>query len=106
MTEPAVLRIGVDVGGTKIEAIALDGRGRELARRRVATPRDDYEATIRVVAELVRAIEAELNASGTVGAGIPGVVSPDTGLVKNANSVWLIGHPLDNDLEAALERPV
>ena len=106
MTEPAALRIGVDVGGTKIEAIALDDCGRELARRRVATPRDDYEATIRVVAELVRAIEAELNASGTVGAGIPGVVSPDTGLVKNANSVWLIGHPLDKDLEAALERPV
>jgi len=106
MTKLAALRLGVDMGGTKIEAIALDGRGRELARRRVATPRDDYEATIRVVAELVRAIEAELNASGTVGAGIPGVVSLDTGLVKNANSVWLIGHPLDKDLEAALERPV
>ncbi|UCH61784.1 MAG: ROK family protein [Fidelibacterota bacterium] len=106
MTEPAVLRIGVDVGGTKIEAIALDDRGRELTRRRVPTPRDDYEATIRIVVDLVQAIEAELNTTGTVGVGIPGVVSPDTGLVKNANSVWLIGHPLDKDLEKALERSV
>ena len=106
MSEPSALRIGVDVGGTKIEAIALDGRGQVLARRRVPTPKDDYQATVRAVAELVRAIEAELNATGTVGVGIPGVVSPDTGLVKNANSVWLIGQAFDRDLEAALERPV
>lgn len=106
MSEPLALRIGVDVGGTKIEAIALDGRGRELARRRVPTPKDDYQATVQAVAELVRAIEAELGTAGTVGVGIPGVVSPDTGLVKNANSVWLIGQPIDQDLEAALERQV
>ena len=106
MTDPSALRIGVDVGGTKIEAIALDSRGRVLARRRVPTPRNDYEGTVQAVAELVRAVEEELRAAGTVGVGIPGVVSPDTGLVKNANSVWLIGHPLDKDLEAALERPV
>ncbi len=106
MTDPSALRIGVDVGGTKIEAIALDSRGRVLARRRVPTPRNDYEGTVQAVAELVRAVEEKLRAAGTVGVGIPGVVSPDTGLVKNANSVWLIGHPLDKDLEAALERPV
>jgi fructokinase len=99
------MRIGIDMGGTKIEAIALDGR-RELLRRRIAAPRGDYEATIRAVAALVGAIESQLARTGTVGVGIPGAISASTGLVKNANSTWLIGHPFDRDLEAALGRPV
>jgi fructokinase len=99
------MRIGIDMGGTKIEAIALDGT-RELMRRRVAAPKGDYAATIRAVRDLVAAIESELGRSGTVGAGIPGTISATTGLVKNANSTWLIGHPLDRDLAEALGRPV
>ena len=99
------MRIGIDMGGTKIEAIGLDG-GRELLRRRLAAPRGDYDATIRAVSDLVAAIESQLGRPGTVGVGIPGAISASTGLVKNANSTWLIGHPLDRDLEAALQRPV
>jgi fructokinase len=94
------LRIGIDLGGTKIEAIALDGV-REVFRKRVATPRDDYEATVRAVAALV----AEAG-EGTVGIGIPGNLSRVTGLVKNANSTWLIGRPLKQDLEKAIGREV
>jgi fructokinase len=94
------MRIGVDLGGTKIEAIALDGP-REVLRKRVATPRGDYAATIAAVAALVG--EA---GHGTVGVGIPGALSRVTGLVKNANSTWLIGKPLKDDLERALGREV
>jgi fructokinase len=94
------MRIGIDLGGTKIEAIALDG-GREAFRKRVATPRGDYEATVRAVAGLVK--EA---GEGTVGVGIPGNLSRVTGLVKNANSTWLIGKPLKQDLESAIGREV
>jgi fructokinase len=100
------MRIGVDLGGTKIEAIALGPRGEELARRRVATPQGDYRATIDAIAALVEGIERETKARGTVGIGIPGVVDPATGLVKNANSTVLIGHPLERDLSARLERAV
>ena len=99
------MRIGIDLGGTKIEAIAIDGT-REVLRRRVAAPRGDYAATISTVRELVSAIERELGTTGTVGIGIPGAISPATGLVKNANSTWLIGQPLDRDLARALDRPV
>ena len=99
------MRIGIDLGGTKIEAIAIDG-GTELLRRRVSTPRDDYAATITAVRDLVASIERELGATCTVGIGIPGALSTLTGLVKNANSTWLIGHPLDRDLERMLARPV
>jgi fructokinase len=99
------MRIGIDLGGTKIEAIAIDGTN-ELLRRRIGAPRGDYAATIAAVRDLVAGIEQELGATGTVGLGIPGAISPVTGLVKNANSTWLIGHPLDRDLERALERPV
>jgi fructokinase len=93
-------RIGVDLGGTKIEAIALEG-SREVRRRRVATPRGDYAATIKAVASLVREM-----GEGSVGVGIPGALSLVTGLVKNANSTWLIGKPLQQDLEQAIERKV
>lgn len=100
------LRIGVDLGGTKIEAVALGDAGEERARRRVPTPRDDYPATVEAVARLVEGLERALGARGTVGVGIPGAISPASGLVKNANSVWLIGRALDRDLEARLARPV
>jgi len=99
------MRIGVDLGGTKIEAIAIDGT-HEVLRRRVSTPRGDYPATVSAVRELVAAIERELGTTCTVGVGIPGVISPATGLVKNANSTWLNGQPLDRDLERALGRPL
>lgn len=101
-----MLRIGVDLGGTKIEAIALDGAGKVLARRRIPTPAGDYEATVAAVADLVGKIEAELGRQGTVGIGTPGAISRATGLLKNSNSVWLNGRPLQHDLAAALGRPV
>ena len=100
------VRLGVDLGSTKIEAIALADGGEEVARRRVATPAGDYEATLRAVTALVHGIEAETGETGSVGVAIPGTISPATGLVKNANSVCLIGRPLDRDLEGALGRPV
>jgi fructokinase len=99
------MRIGVDLGGTKIEVIALEGE-RVLARRRVPAPRNDYDRTLRAVCDLVIAIQKETGESGTVGIGIPGAVSAQTGLVKNANSVWLIGKPLDRDLAGALGQDV
>ena len=101
LAEITDLRIGVDVGGTKLEALALDGSGREVFRRRVPTPRGDYAATLDAVAALVK--EAGV---GTVGIGIPGALSRVTGLVKNANSTWLIGKPLKQDLERVLGREV
>lgn len=103
------LRIGVDLGGTKIEAIALNGRGETLARRRIDTPAGDYPATVRAVAGLVAAVEAEAGTAdgvGAVGVGMPGAISPASGRVKNANSTWLIGEALDHDLSEALGRPV
>lgn len=101
------LRIGVDLGGTKTEAIALDAAsGAELDRRRVPTIRGDYAATIATIKDLVQGMESRLGRPGSVGIGIPGTISPATGLVKNANSTWLIGKPFDRDLEVALGRPV
>ncbi len=99
------MRIGIDLGGTKIEVIALDSDGKELLRRRVATPRV-FEESIAAIAGLVRDTEAELGHEGTVGVGIPGVLSPATGLVKNANSTWLNGQELDRALSQALSREV
>ena len=99
------MRIGIDLGGTKIEGIALDASA-EVARWRVDTPRDDYQATLDAVVALVLALEERAGARGSVGVGIPGTMSLATGLVKNANSVWLIGRPLIADLERALGRPV
>jgi len=101
MSQTKQLRIGVDLGGTKIEAIALEPEGREALRKRVLTPRGDYAATLGAVASLVTEI-----GTGRVGIGIPGALSRLTGLVKNANSTWLIGKPLREDLERALARPV
>ena len=100
------MRIGVDLGGTKIEAIGLGDGGELLARHRVATPRDDYDATVAAVVGLVANIEGETGRTGSVGVGIPGAESRATGLIKNANSVWLIGKPLRQDLADGLERPV
>ncbi|HEY9347526.1 MAG TPA: ROK family protein, partial [Inquilinus sp.] len=99
------MRIGVDLGGTKIEAIALDDAGTELHRQRIPTPRH-YEGTVQAIRDLVGAVEAAVGERGSVGVGMPGVLSPQTGLVKNANSTWLIGKPFDKDLSAALGREV
>lgn len=95
------LRIGIDLGGTKIEALALDAAGREVIRKRIPSPRGDYAATISAISSLVSEV-----GEGSVGIGIPGALSQVTGLVKNANSTWLIGQPLKEDLEEALGRPV
>ncbi len=101
------LRIGIDLGGTKIEGIALDPAGRELARRRVPTPAGDYAATVRAIAAMVQDLERESGGGpSSVGIGIPGAVSPVTGLIKNANSTCLIGHALDRDIAHATGRPV
>jgi len=105
------MRIGIDLGGTKIEGLALEDGGRELTRLRVPTPRDDYEATLAAIAGLVHALEAEHRAAlagrtATVGVGIPGTIVRATGLVKNANSTWLNGHPLEHDLARTLGREV
>ena len=100
------MRIGIDLGGTKIAAVALDAGDGELLRRRRATPAGDYPGTVAAIAAMVAGIEERLGRRGSVGIGIPGAISPATGLVKNANSVWLIGRPLDRDLESALGRPV
>ena len=110
------LRIGIDLGGTKTEGAAIDATGSMRARRRITTPAGDYRATIATIVAVVAAIEQELRqpelvgsasvGSASVGIGMPGAISPATGLVKNANSTWLIGRPLQRDLEAALARPV
>ena len=100
------MRIGIDLGGTKIEGLALAEDGRELHRRRVVAPRGNYHDTIRAVVDLVAELERHTAQRGTVGIGIPGAISPATGLIKNANSTWLIGRPLDRDLARALDRPV
>jgi fructokinase len=100
------LRIGVDIGGTKIEAAALDAGGRVVARRRTPTPAGDYAGTIVAVRALVVELEAALGETGTVGIGMPGALSPATGLVKNANSTCLNGKPFDRDLAKALGRPL
>ena len=102
----ARFRIGVDLGGTKVEGAAIDTSGTTCVRRRLPTPVHDYRGTIEAIVELVRAIEHESGATASVGIGIPGAVSPMTGLVKNANSTWLIGRPLQGDVESALGRPV
>jgi fructokinase len=100
------MRIGIDLGGTKTEIIALGHQGEELARRRVPTPKEDYREVVHTIRDLVLGVESELGTQGTVGVAIPGTISPQTGLVKNANATRLIGRPLDKDLSAALAREV
>ena len=102
----ARFRIGIDLGGTKIEGAAIDVSGATRMRRRLPTPVHDYRGTIEAIIGLVKTIEQEIETTASVGIGIPGAVSPMTGLVKNANSTWLIGRPLQHDIETALGRPV
>ena len=99
------MRIGVDLGGTKTEALALGAGGVELLRLRRPTPRD-YDGTLATIAALVGELETALGRRGTVGVGMPGTISPATGLVKNANSTWLLGRPLGEDLARLLGRDV
>ena len=100
------MRIGIDLGGTKIEVIAFGDNGEVVFRDRVATPQEDYSGTLQVIAELVVRLEWELGRQGTVGIGMPGAISPATGLVKNSNSVCLNGRRFDRDLERLLRRPL
>lgn len=103
---PSGFRIGIDLGGTKTEAVALSPTGKVVAQERVPTVKGDYAATISTISGLVNRTEELIRHSCTVGIGIPGAASRETGLVKNANSTWLIGKPLQKDLEEALNRPV
>ena len=100
------MRIGVDLGGTKIEITALGDGGEQLLRERQPAPQGSYDATMRAICKMVENAETRLGKQGAVGVGIPGAISPETGLVKNANSTWLIGHPFDKDLGDALHRTV
>ena len=100
------MRIGIDLGGTKTEVIALANEGTELFRHRLPTPKNDYQATVATIVELVANAEMATGKSGTVGIGIPGSISPYTRVVKNANSTWLNGQPFDSDLRRALNRDV
>ncbi|HVJ31844.1 MAG TPA: ROK family protein, partial [Terriglobia bacterium] len=108
------VRIGIDLGGTKIEGIALDAQGQTLARLRQPTPRENYAGTVATIAEVVRRVEDALSAEiraglaerPTVGIGIPGSPSPQTGLIRNGNSTWLNGQNLGKDVAAAIGRPV
>ncbi len=108
----STVRIGIDLGGTKIEGLALDGAGAELARLRVPTPQHDYEATVAAITSVVGELEKRVGEQSgaairaSVGVGIPGSVVRATGLVKNANSTWLNGRPLERDLSAAMGREV
>ncbi|HEX8416132.1 MAG TPA: ROK family protein [Methylobacterium sp.] len=99
-------RIGIDLGGTKIAGILLDASGATLAERRIPTPRDDYDGTLRAIAGMVDQLDAEGGEQAGVGIGMPGAISPETGLVKNANSTWLNGRPFAADLTQRLGRPV
>ena len=100
------MRLGIDLGGTKIEIIALDDSGKELLRRREPTPKGDYVATLQAIAALVCDAEAELGQRGTLGIGTPGALSRATGRLKNSNSVVLNDQPILQDLEALLQRPI
>ena len=100
------MKLGIDLGGTKIEIVALDDKGIELLRRRVPTPRGDYPGTLQAIAGLVQEAEAELGLRGSVGIGTPGAISRATGRLKNANSLHLNGQPILQDLETLLQRTV
>jgi len=100
------MRIGIDCGGTKIEVAALEDDGRELFRHRIPTPRGDYAGSIAAIRDLVLSVESNTGQKGTVGVGVPGSLSPATGLLRNANSTWMNQRPVDRDLSQALGRPV
>jgi fructokinase len=100
------VRIGVDLGGTKIEIIALDDNCATVPRRRVPTPAGDHCSTIRAIAELVRSAQSQIGSLASVGIATPGALSPQTGLLRNSNSVVLNGRPLDRDIADALGQPV
>ena len=100
------MRLGIDLGGTKISGVVLGPCGEERARLRVAAPQGVYADTLSAIATLVERLERMAGSACSIGVGIPGAISPATGLVKNANSTWLIGHPLDRDLADRLGRPV
>ena len=100
------MRIGVDLGGSKIEAIALADDGRELLRERIVSPRGSYDATLQAIVDLISRVETRVGEEGSIGIGTPGAISPATGLLKNSNSVWLNGKPLQRGLEALLGRPI
>ena len=100
------LRIGIDLGGTKIEGRAFDANGTELDRLRVATPREDYAGTVHAIADVATSLETRIGNRGTIGVGIPGSIVKSTGLVKNSNSTWLNGKPLEIDLTNYMGRPV
>ena len=102
----AGIRIGIDLGGTKIEGRVFNAAGNELDRVRIATPKGDYAGTVEAIASTAESLEARVGGRGTVGVGIPGTVVRSTGLVKNANSIWLNGMPLELDLTARLGREV
>ncbi len=103
---PGPLRLGIDLGGSKIAGVALAADGRRIAEHRIAAPRHDYAATLNAIALMVQRLEDSAGGRGSVGIGMPGSLSPATGLVQNANSTWLNGQPFGRDLEARLGRPV
>lgn len=100
------MRFGIDLGGTKIEIVALDEKGQEALRRRVPTPASDYQAILEAISLLIAEAERDLSCTGTIGIGTPGAISPATGLMKNSNTVCLNQKPLQKDLEARLGRQV
>lgn len=100
------MRIGIDLGGTKIEGALISASGQIIEKKRTPTPREDYAATLTAIRELVLSLEGHAGMPCTVGIGIPGTICPDTGLVKNANSTWLNDQPFDQDLKTALGREV
>jgi fructokinase len=100
------MKLGIDLGGTKIEIIAINDKGTELLRRRIPSPQDGYSSTLKAIARLVQTAETELGQHGTVGIGTPGTISRVTGLLKNSNSVQLNGKSILQDLEALLQRPI
>ena len=100
------LRIGIDLGGTKIEGRAFDASGHEVDRLRVSTPREDYVGTVKAIADVATSLESRVGAQGSIGVGIPGSIVKSTGLVKNSNSTWLNGQPLETDLTRHMGRPV
>jgi fructokinase len=104
--ERAALRVGIDLGGTKIAGVAMGRSSRPLAERREPAPRGDYDATVRAIGAMVAALEQEVGEQGSVGIGIPGSIAPNSGLVQNANSTWLNGRALRADLESHLGRPL